>query len=215
MPEDMPTDPTADREPRLDAILADYLAAIATGATPDRQAILDRHPDLAESLWAFFNDYDRVRRVALPLQNVAKAARGEIDTEPARGSEAGETAAVSQSPLPKVQPGDALTTDLPTDRPTETDRADANGGLPRGARVRYFGDYELSRVLGRGGMGVVYKARQVSLNRPVALKMIRVGRWAGEEEVRRVRNEAGAGGHPGPPQIGTVYQGGGHHGRDY
>jgi thiol-disulfide isomerase/thioredoxin len=178
-------------------ILAAYQAARASGQAPDPREFLKSHPELAGHLAPLLaaHDPDGMAETLVPPDSQRPNGAGSPATAP------------TLDPL-LGPPGMA-----PPDTPT----LDA-GGLPSSGGVpftRDFGDYELLCEIARGGMGVVFKARQKSLPRIVALKMILAGHLASGEQVRRFSIEAEEAGRLDHPNIVPIYQVGVEQGQHY
>ena len=88
--------------------------------------------------------------------------------------------------------------------------SELNSGVPE--LVRQIGGYDLLERIGRGGMGVVYRARQRSLDRIVAVKMISAGELAAPETLRRFKLEAAAAARLQHPGLVAIHEVGEHDG---
>ncbi len=188
----------------LDEAFADYLRACDEGKAEDRESFLKRYPTMA----------DRLRE----LMALADSLGAFVATEP-RPQSPSSTGTSPNRLNAKVLPDAetlhfAAVSGKPGDRDVTLPLATREASDP-GPRLPYeLGDYELQKVIGRGGMGVVYLALQRHLDRYVAVKMIRSGAFASEAEVSRFYMEAKAAAALEHRNIVSIYQFGhlaGHH----
>jgi serine/threonine-protein kinase len=180
-----------DREHDLGRLIAEFLKREQRGEPTDREVLAAAHPELADDLRSFFANHDQMHAAAdaaLGSQRLGSQHKGLLD--------------------PTLEPGGSAG---PASSPTLPERT---GQLPR-QKVGYFGDYELLAEVARGGMGVVYRARQVNLDRVVALKMILAGQLASPDDVRRFYQEAEAAANLEHPGIVPIFEVGQHDGQHF
>jgi len=224
----MPDELEDGNEMKLDQALLDFMRRFDAGKIEDREIFLNEYPEIASQLRTLLDAADLIESMAGPtlseLGNASSAAQSQ-DRQQLRDQASSvadpnaQTLALQKNGNQKNNRAISISPDEST-LPPPMNRSDfsltslANTSNSQSILPYRFGDYILEQVLGRGGMGVVYLAFQVQLERRVAIKMIRSGCLASEDEVNRFHTEARSVASLAHPNIVTVYQCGecdGHH----
>lgn len=182
---------------KLDEVIKAYLLAKDSGDSPSREQLLSQHPHIVEELKEFFESQERAVETQPTASdeskpNLADTLEHAVDKEPERNA---VTERLAKSDFD---------TEAKTIRRVQSDEP---APTPESSIARKtLGDYELLEQIGQGGMGVVFRARQVRLDRIVALKTIRSGSLASQREIVRFQTEAEAAAELDHPAIVPVFE---------
>ena len=194
----------ADENPSgFDAIIGAYQDAVGRGLSPRSPRVAGPPSGIGPALAEFFEGQARLDRVISPSKRVIRRGDPErmgtnsIVVDHTEGPGSPEQAAVGGQG--HEHGAETLAAEIDQRSGSRDDRR-------IGAPLVRLGDFELIQPLGRGAMGVVYEARQLSLNRLVAIKTIRAGVFATEAEVQRFRNEAEAVAQLDHPRIVPIHE---------
>lgn len=187
-----PNGTTAGLSEQLTEALVAYLEAVEAGVPQDRRRLFEQYPEFADELADFFTCRDRVEDIVGPFRE-PHTKNGPFGSGSATRHESGGSRRTADR-----------TTAHPRPQPT-----------PAGSEPCLLGDFLLHREVGRGGMGVVYEAEQVSLGRRVALKVLPFAVGLDARQLQRFKNEAQAAALLQHPNIVPVYAVGSERGAHY